>query len=52
VLNGDLVSVSGMDVEIRVGGNIQHLSRNMIKRVLFVQREAPTPSLPPPAAPN
>jgi hypothetical protein len=52
VLNGDLVSVSGMDVEIRVGGNIQRLSRNMIKRVLFVQREAPTPSLPPPAPPN
>jgi hypothetical protein len=52
VLNGDLVSVSGMDVEIRVGGAIQHIDRNMIKRILFVQREAPAQSLPPPAALN
>ena len=52
VLNGDLVSVSGMDIEVRVGGNIQHLNRNMIKRVLFVQREAPAPSLPPPTTPQ
>jgi len=27
VLNGDLVSVSGMDVEIRLGGTIQHIDR-------------------------
>jgi len=46
VLNGDLVSVSGMDVEIRVGGNLQHIDRNQIKRVMFVQREAPRPDLP------
>jgi hypothetical protein len=51
VLNGDLVSISGMDVEIRVGGNIQHIDRNKIKRVMFVQRDAPAPSLPP-AAPG
>lgn len=43
VLNGDLVSISGMDVEIRVGGNIQHVDRNKVKRVMFVQREAPKP---------
>jgi hypothetical protein len=41
VLNGDLVSISGMDVEIRVGGNIQHVDRNKIKRVMFTQRDAP-----------
>jgi hypothetical protein len=43
VLNGDLVSISGMDVEIRVGGNIQHIDRNKVKRVMFVQREMPKP---------
>jgi len=43
VLTGDLVSVSGMDVEIRVGGAIQHLDRNKVKRVMFVTREAPKP---------
>ena len=52
MLNGDLVSISGMDVEIRVGGSIQHLDRNKIKRVMLVQREAPVASLPPAAAPT
>ncbi len=52
VLNGDLVSISGMDVEIRVGGSIQHIDRNKIKRVMLTQREAPVANLPPPAAPN
>jgi hypothetical protein len=51
VLNGDLVSISGMDVEIRVGGSIQHIDRNKIRRVMFTQREAPA-NLPPAAAPN
>ena len=52
VLNGDLVSVSGMDVEIRVGGSLQHLDRNKVKRVMFTQREAPLASLPPAEAPK
>jgi hypothetical protein len=52
VLNGDLVSISGMDVEIRVGGVIQHLDRNRIKRVMLTQREAPAANLPPAATPN
>jgi hypothetical protein len=47
VLNGDLVSISGMDAEIRVGGSIQHVDRNKIKRVMLTQRDAPTPNLPP-----
>ena len=51
VLNGDLVSISGMDVEVRVGGAIQHVDRNKIKRIMLTQREAPTPELPP-AVPN
>lgn len=47
VLNGDLVSISGMDVAIRVGGVIEHIDRNKIKRVLFVHREASGPDVPP-----
>jgi hypothetical protein len=49
VLSGDLVSISGMDVEVRVGGAIQHIDRNKIKRVMLVQRDAPKPD-PLPAA--
>ncbi len=52
VLTGDLLSISGMDVEIRVGGSIQHFDRNKIKRVLLVQRDPPTPNLPPAAMPK
>ena len=52
LLTGDLVSISGMDVEIRVGGSIQHLDRNKIKRVMLVQRDPPTPNLPPVATPK
>jgi len=51
VLNGDLVSISGMDVEIRVGGGIQHIDRNKIKRVMLVERQAPAPDVPPAVAP-
>ena len=52
VLTGDLVSISGMDVEIRVGGVIQHIDRNKIKRAMFVQRSAPLPNLPGPVPPS
>jgi hypothetical protein len=52
VLNGDLVSVSGMDVEIRVGGNLQHIDRNRIKRIMLVQRDEPRQDLPPPSTPQ
>jgi len=40
VLSGDVVSVSGMDVVIKVGGSNQHLDRNQVKRILLVQRQA------------
>jgi hypothetical protein len=46
VLNGDLVSISGMDVQVRVGGTIQHINRNKVKRIVLTQREAPSPDLP------
>ena len=51
VMNGDLVSISGMDVEIRVGGDLQHIDRNRIKRIMLVQRDAPKQDLPPASAP-
>jgi hypothetical protein len=50
VLNGDLVSITGMDVEIRVGGSIQHIDRNKVRRVMLTQREVPASGLPPAAA--
>ena len=42
VLTGDLVSVSGMEVVIKVSGSDQRLNRNQVKRILLVEREAPT----------
>jgi len=50
VLNGDLVSIEGMDVELRVGGTLQHVDRNKIKRVMLVVRSTPVQDLPPTAA--
>jgi PEGA domain-containing protein len=38
VLTGDLVSVSGMQVEIRIGGNTQTFDRNQVKRILLTER--------------
>jgi hypothetical protein len=52
VLSGDLVSISGMDVELRIGGSIQHVDRNQIKRVMLVHRDAPVPNLPPTSPPS
>jgi hypothetical protein len=52
VLNGDLVSISGMDIEVRVGGAIQHVDRNKVKRVLLVQRDVPKQDVLPAAAPQ
>jgi hypothetical protein len=46
VLSGDLVSVSGMEIVIKVGGTDQRLSRNQVKRILLVEREVPAASNP------
>lgn len=46
VLSGDLVSVSGMEIVVRVGGTEQRLDRNQVKRVLFVQRQPSEPTNP------
>jgi len=40
VLTGDLVSLSGSEVVVRVGGIEQRLDRNLVKRILLVQRRA------------
>ena len=39
VLTGDLVSVSGMQVQIRIGGNNQTFDRNQIKRITLTERD-------------
>ncbi len=52
VLNGDLDSVSGMDVVVRIGGNLQHFNRNQIKQIIMVEREPPSPDQLPEPAPK
>jgi hypothetical protein len=55
VLTGDLDSVNGMDVLVRVGGTLQHIDRNRIKRIMLVERDAPEPETvpsPTPTQPN
>jgi hypothetical protein len=44
VLTSDLVSLSGMDIVIRAGASLQHIDRNKVKRILFVERDAPLPA--------
>jgi hypothetical protein len=39
VLSGDLVSLSGMQVQVRIGGNTQTFDRNQVKRILLTERE-------------
>lgn len=39
VLTGDLISVSGMQLTVRVGGEMQVLDRNKVKRILLTERD-------------
>jgi len=39
VLSGDLVSINGMQVVVRIGGNAQIFDRNQIKRILLTERD-------------
>jgi hypothetical protein len=39
VLSGDLVSVNGMQVVVRIGGNAQTFDRNQVKRILLTERD-------------
>ena len=42
VVSGDVQSMSATEVVIRVGGVPQHLNRNQVKRIMLIQREAPS----------
>jgi len=42
VLTGDLESVSAVEVVIRVGGAMQRMNRNQVKRIVLVERDPPT----------
>jgi len=39
VLSGDLVSISGMQILVRIGGNTQTFDRNQIKRISLTERD-------------
>jgi PEGA domain-containing protein len=41
VLSGDVESMSATEVLVRIGGTVQHLDRNQVKRIALVPREAP-----------
>jgi len=38
VLEGDLVSINGVQIEVRIGGSTQNFDRNQVKRILLTQR--------------
>jgi hypothetical protein len=40
VLSGDVESMTATDVVIRVGGTNQQISRNQVKRISLIQRDA------------
>jgi hypothetical protein len=37
ILSGDLVSISGMQVQVRIGGNTQTFDRKQMKRILLTE---------------
>ncbi|HET6934745.1 MAG TPA: PEGA domain-containing protein [Candidatus Angelobacter sp.] len=47
VLVGDVESVTPTEVVVRIGGALQHLNRNQVKRILLVERDAPVPAKAP-----
>jgi len=36
-----LETISAAEVVLRIGGAMQHLNRNQVKRILLVERDAP-----------
>lgn len=42
VLTGDVQSMSTTEVVVRVGGALQNINRNQVKRIILIQREAPS----------
>jgi hypothetical protein len=41
VLTGELLSVDGAEISVRVAGAAQHIDRNQVKRILLVERDRP-----------
>jgi hypothetical protein len=39
ILSGDLVSVNGTQIQVRIGGTTQTFDRNLVKRILLTERE-------------
>jgi hypothetical protein len=39
ILSGDLISINGMQVQVRIGGNTQAFDRNQVKRILLTERD-------------
>jgi hypothetical protein len=39
VLSGDLISITGMQIELRIAGNTQTFDRNQVKRILLTERD-------------
>jgi PEGA domain len=42
VLSGDVESMSTTEVLMRIGGTAQHLNRNLVKRIVLIQRAPPS----------
>ncbi len=42
VLSGDVQSMTATEVMMRVGGTIQSIDRNKVKRIVLIEREPPT----------
>ncbi len=41
VVTGDLQYINGTEVVVQVGGNLQKYSRNLVKKVILIEREIP-----------
>ena len=50
ILNGELDSIQGMEVVVRIGDTVQRIDRNKVQRILMIQREPPAPPEVPPVA--
>jgi len=55
VLNGDVESVSATEVVVRMGGQDHEYDRNLVKKIMLVEREVtlqPSVTQPVPAQPH
>ena len=42
VLSGDVQSMTATEVFVRIGGTIQNINRNQVKRIVLIQRDQPS----------